>query len=542
MQRPAFLAQSFFFCACPEYARPMTWETEIEELRRREALARELGGPERVERQHASGRMTVRERIERLLDRGSFQETGMIAGAGEYDSEGRLTALRPANVVIGQGRVDGRRVAVQGDDFTVRGGAADAAIFRKAVYAEKLANELRIPLVRLVDGTGGGGSVRQLEQLGFTYVPEVPGWEVVVDNLSTVPVVAAAMGPCAGLGAARVVASHFSVIVRGTAQLFVAGPPVVAMAGMGESPDKEELGGARAQTAAGAVDNEAADEEDALSQVKRFLSYLPASVWEAPPCVSASDPADRRERELLSIVPRDQRQPYDMRRILELVFDRGSIFELGPRYGRPLVTSLARLAGRPVGVLASDPKVYGGGLTGDASDKLTRFVDLCDTFQLPVCNLVDQPGFVIGTAAERAGTIRRGTRAFVAVYQATVPWVSVLVRKVYGIAGSAAGNASRLNLRYAWPSGSWGSLPIAGGLEAAYRRELEAAEDPAALRAEIEGRLEAVRSPFRTAERFVIEEIIDPRDTRPLLCDWAERAHELVRQEAARPKARGPRP
>jgi acetyl-CoA carboxylase carboxyltransferase component len=527
----------------PEYARRVSWEAEIEELRRREAMARELGGPERVERQHASGRMTVRERIDRLLDRGSFHETGAIAGVGEYDSEGRLAGLRPANVVVGQGRLDGRRVAVQGDDFTVRGGAADAAIFRKAVHAEKLANELRIPLVRLVDGTGGGGSVKQLEQLGFTYVPEVPGWELAVDNLSTVPVVAAAMGPCAGLGAARVVASHFSVIVRGSAQLFVAGPPVVAMAGMGESPDKEELGGSRAQTAAGAVDNEAADEDDALDQLRRFLSYLPGSVWEAPPCGPSDDPVNRREQDLLSIVPRDERHPYDMRQIVELVFDRGSGFELGRRFGRPLITALARLGGRPVGVLASDPKFYGGGLTGDASDKLARFVDLCDTFRLPVCNLVDQPGFVIGTAAERAGTIRRGTRAFVAVYQATVPWVSVLVRKVYGIAGSAAGNASRLNLRYAWPSGSWGSLPIAGGLEAAYRRELEAAEDPEALRGEIQARLDAVRSPFRTAERFVVEEIIDPRDTRPLLCDWAERAHELVSQEVAvGPKGRGLRP
>jgi acetyl-CoA carboxylase carboxyltransferase component len=297
------------------------------------------------------------------------------------------------------------------------------------------------------------------------------------------------------------------------------------------------------QTAAGAVDNEASDEEDALAQLKRFLSYLPASVWEAPPCAASTDPAERREDELLAIVPRDERQPYDMRRVLELVFDAGSVFETGRRFGRPLITALARLDGRPVGVLASDPKVYGGGLTGDASDKLARFVDMCDQFRLPVCNLVDQPGFVIGTDAERAGTMRRGTRAYVAVYQATVPWVSVLVRRVYGIAGSAAGNASRLNLRYAWPSSNWGSLPIAGGLEAAYRRDLEAADDPEALRAEIEARLDAVRSPFRTAERFMVEEIIDPRDTRPLLCDWAARAHELVAQDVpGGPKSRGLRP
>jgi propionyl-CoA carboxylase beta chain len=332
------------------------------------------------------------------------------------------------------------------------------------------------------------------------------------------------------------------VIVRGTAQLFVAGPPVVAAA-MGEAPDKEELGGARLQTRAGAVDNEAADEEDALAQLRRFLSYLPANVWEPPPIGPSSDPADRREEALLGIVPRDPRRTYDMRTVLGAVLDRGSIFEVGRRYGPSAITALARLGGRPVGVLASDPRHYGGALTAEGSDKLARFIDLCDQFRLPVVNFVDQPGFLIGTAAERAGTIRRGARALYAVHQATVPWASILVRKVYGVAGAGHGDGSRLNLRYAWPSGDWGSLPLAGGIEAAYRRELEAAADPAALRAEIEARLDAVRSPFRTAERFSVEEIIDPRETRPLLCDWAERAHEVVRHDlAAGPKRRGPRP
>jgi acetyl-CoA carboxylase carboxyltransferase component len=519
----------------------MSWETELEELRRREELARRMGGEERIERQHRSGRLTVRERIARLCDEGTFHETGALAGRAEY-RDGEIADFLPANVVIGQGRIDGRRAVIQGDDFTVRGGAADAAIWQKMVYAEQLAHDLRLPLLRLVDGTGGGGSVKSLEQMGHTYVPFIPGWDVAVANLSTVPVVAAALGPVAGLGAARVVAAHFSVIVRGTAQLFVAGPPVVAAA-MGEAPDKEELGGARAQARAGAVDNEAVDEDDALDQLKRFLSYLPSNVWEPPPVIPAGDPPDRREDDLVSIVPRERRRPYKVRRILEAVLDRGSVFEVGAQYGRPLVTALARLGGRPVGVLASDPNHYGGGLTADASEKLTRFADLCDQFHLPAVNFVDQPGFVIGTEAERRGTIRRGTRALFAVYQASVPWVSILVRKVYGVAGAAHGNAQGLNLRYAWPSGDWGSLPIEGGLEAAYRRELEAAEDPAALRAEIEERLNAVRSPFRTAERFGIEEIIDPRDTRPILCDWAERAHELVAHEVARgPKARGLRP
>ncbi len=519
----------------------MTWQPELDELRRRQALAQEMGGAERVARQRDAGKLTVRDRLTRLLDPDSFEETGSVAGSGQYDSDGQLTGFLPANMLVGRGRVDGRGVVVQGDDFTVRGGAADAAIWQKMVWAERAAHELRLPLIRLVDGTGGGGSVKSLESMGFAYVPPLPGFDLAVENLSRVPVVAAALGPCAGLGAVRVALSHFSVIVRGSAQLFVAGPPVVAAA-MGESPDKEALGGARAQTRAGAVDNEATDEDDALDQMRRFLSYLPGSAWEPPPLISAGDDPVRREPELLDIVPRDERQPYEMRRIVELVLDRGSVFEVGRRFGPPLITALARLDGRPVGVLASDPKHYGGGLTADASDKMARFVDLCDAFRLPVVNFVDQPGFVIGTDAERRGTVRHGARALSAVVQARTPWCSVLVRKVYGVAGAGHGDGSRLNLRYAWPSGSWGSLPIAGGLEAAYRRELEAAEDPATLRAEIEQRLNLVLSPFRTAERFSVEEIIDPRDTRPILVGWARRAHELVAIDAhLGPVARGTR-
>src|SRR3989440_7059180 len=235
----------------------MSWEPELRELRHREELARRMGGDERVARQHASGRLTVRERVDRLLDPSSFHETGALAGSARYDEDGALTDFLPANMIVGQGRIDGRRAVVEGDDFTVRGGAADAAIWQKAVYAERMAHDLRLPLVRLVDGTGGGGSVKTLEQMGFTYVPPLPGFELVVRNLAIVPVVAAALGPVAGLGAARVVCSHFAVIVKGSAQLFVAGPPLAAAA-VGETPPKEGLGGGRLQARGGAGLNDAA--------------------------------------------------------------------------------------------------------------------------------------------------------------------------------------------------------------------------------------------------------------------------------------------
>ncbi|HET6304426.1 MAG TPA: carboxyl transferase domain-containing protein, partial [Myxococcota bacterium] len=222
----------------------MTWKPELEELARRAELARRMGGEERVARARAEGRLPVRERIERLLDPGSFHETGILAGRGSYDAEGRLESFTPSNFVCGRGRIEGREVVVGADDFSVRGGAADGAVGNKMGWAEKAARDLRLPLVRLVDGTGGGGSVKTQATTRRSYVPWIPDWDVSVELLSLVPVVAAALGPVAGLGAARVAASHFSVMVRGTSQLSVAGPPVVRRA-LGQDLDKESLGGSR---------------------------------------------------------------------------------------------------------------------------------------------------------------------------------------------------------------------------------------------------------------------------------------------------------
>jgi acetyl-CoA carboxylase carboxyltransferase component len=359
--------------------------------------------------------------------------------------------------------------------------------------------------------------------------------------MNEVPVVGACMGSVAGLGAVRVVTSHFSLMVKGTSQLFVAGPPVVER-GVGQRVSKEELGGSHIHArGSGAVDNEVSSEDEAFAEIRRFLSYLPSNVWQVPPRSVSSDDVNRREEELISIIPRDRRLGYDVRKLLGLVLDRDSFFEIGRYYGRPLVAGLARLDGFPVGVMASDPRHGGGGLDAPGSEKMTRFIDLCDTFHIPVVNFVDQPGFLIGTAAERAGTVRYGARAMAAVYQASVPWVSVIIRRAFGVAGAAHGNAQGLNLRYAWPSGDWGSLPIEGGVMAAYRREIEAAPDPDRRRREIEDMLNELRSPFRTAEGFGIEDIIDPRDTRPLLCEWVATAYERLPSQLG-PKYRGCRP
>lgn len=497
----------------------MSWQAELDELHRREEFARRMGGPEKIRRQHDGGKLTVRERIERLLDTGSFQEMGAIAGAARYGANGELQDLVASNFVCGRGRIDGRPVVVGGDDFTVRGGAADASIWQKQEISEQMAGELGIPIVRLVDGTGGGGSVKTYETTGRTYVPRNPGWEHVVANLSRIPVVALGLGSVAGLGAARLVTAHYALMVRGISQMFVAGPPVVAR--VAKPVTKEELGGSEIHARNGAVDDEVDSEDEAFARARAFLSYLPRSIDDVPPRHSTGDDAARREDWLIDAIPRDRRKVYRMRPIVEACVDRGSFFEIGRQWGRSVITGLARLDGWPVAVLASDPFHYAGAWTADASHKVTRFVDMCETFHLPVVHFVDIPGFLIGIEGEKAATIRHGARALAAVYQAQGPWCTILVRKAFGVAGAAHQNFGKFNFRYAWPSGDWGSLPLEGGIEAAYRAEIEAAADPKAHLAAIEERLNRVRSPFRTAENFGIEEIIDPRDTRRLLCDFA---------------------
>ncbi len=507
----------------------MTWQPELDELKKRQQLARQMGGPEKVARHVANGKLPVRERIAALLDAGSFREIGSASGFAAYDVDNSLTSFTPTNQLIGRGTIEGRTVAVSADDFTVRGGANDGGVREKLVYVEKMALQLRIPLVRLVDGTGGGGSVKTIEVIGRAYVPEVHGWEYAVMNLATVPVVGLALGSVAGLGAARVASSHYSLMVQGTSQIFAAGPPVVAraFAKPGQNVTKEELGGSDIHGRNGTVDDVVESETEAFARTRRFLSYLPSSVYELPARTTPTDDPKRREEKLLSAVPRDPKKVYQMRPIVNALVDQDSFFEIGKMWGRAIITGFARLDGWPVAVVASDPYHYGGGWTARASEKLVRFVDMVQTFHLPVVHLVDIPGFQIGVEAEEAATIRYGARAMAAVYQATVPWCSILVRRVFGVAGAAHQSTGRFNIRYAWPSGEWGSLPIAGGLEAAYKGELEASADPAAKLAEIETRLKQFTSPFRTAEQFLVEEIIDPRETRELLCEFANLAAPL---------------
>ena len=498
----------------------MSWKPEVERIEKERALAHELGGAEAVAKQHERGRLTIRERISRISDAGSFDEVGPIAGHADVDEDGNLISFSPGNFVLGTARLDDRPCVVGGEDFTQRGGSPTPAGLRKSVYSEDLALQLRLPLVRFIEGGGGSVAGSGGKKRGPT-----PGDPVytrhrfvsIAQVLRNVPVVSAGVGAVAGLPAARLAASHLSIITEKTAQVLVAGPAVVERA-LGETLTKEELGGADVHRRSGVVDRIAADEDDAIATIRAFLSYLPPNRFELPPQAACSDDPERREEKLLSIVPRNRKRVYAMRKIIAAVFDRESFFEMTREFGSSLITGLARLDGTPVAVIANDPHFVGGSMTAGAAQKLRRFLELAETFHLPVVSLVDEPGFMIGSQAEKEATIRHGVEAIRAVVETTVPWVSVLVRKSYGVASVAHYGPG--GTVYAWPSAERGALPLEGGVAVAFRREIAAAPDPEAKRQELEDALAKGRSAFPGAEGFTIHDLIDPRETRPTLCRW----------------------
>lgn len=501
----------------------MTWDKEIAGIRQRRELVREQGGEAAVAKQHERGKLTVRERIEHLFDAGSFREYGRTAGGAVLDNNGAIDSFTPANYVVGFGRINGRQAVVGGEDFTVKGGSPNASGLRKSVYAEHLAVQYRVPLVRLLEG--GGGSVgsgdedpKKPRTVGEpVYSP--PRFQIIAEAMGTVPVASAALGPVAGFPAGRLVASHFSVMARGTAQVMIGGPALVKRA-IGREVTKEELGGADIHARSGIIDRVAETEEEALSQVRDFLSYLPQHVWEPAPRRDCEDPVDRCEDALSGIVPNNRRHPFDMFAVINHVVDRGSFFPLAAGYGRGLIIGLAHMNGQPVGITANDCRHFAGAMTAEAAQKMRRLIELCETFHLPVVNFVDEPGFMIGPDAERAATIRYGMAAVATAAQATVPWASVRVRKNFGVAAAAHYGPDAYILD--WPSVETGALPLEGGVAVAFHRQIAAAEDPEAMRAELEAKFEAGRSPYRAAESFAVHDIIDPRETRPLLCDWIE--------------------
>ena len=383
----------------------MNWKKETVEIRKRRKLSKAQGGKEAIKLQHAKGRLTLRERIDLLLDNESFQEQGEIAGGSEVDKEGKLESLTPANFILGFGKINQKQVVVGGEDFTVKGGSPNPAGLRKSVYTEDLALKYKVPLIRLHEGGGGSvaGPGKKSGGYGGDPVFSKSRFKSVADTLREIPVVSAALGPVAGMPAARFVAAHFRVMTKETAQILVAGPAVVERA-FGKKMSKEELGGSEVHKLNGVTDNVASSEEDAFNQIKTFLSFFPQNRYELSERVECDDPIDRQEESLISIIPKDRKKSYEMRDIVNLIFDKGSFFEMTKFFGRGIITGFARINGYSVAIFANDSNFYAGSMSAEGAQKTTRFIRLCDTFNIPIVSLIDEPGFLIGPDAEKAGT------------------------------------------------------------------------------------------------------------------------------------------
>ncbi len=521
----------------------MTWEDALDEIAYLKELVAEMGGPERIERQHQGGRYTVRERIAKMADPGSFVEMGGLMGGPEYDDDGNIVGFTPGGYVMGLAELDGRPVAIGGDDFTISGGSPHNVHKIPHQFAQPLAIQFGIPYVQLREGVGH--SSKSDEESGQMALPSGDMWWQSVEMMTKVPVASGIMGSVAGWPAAAALMSHFTVMVKGQSQIFPSGPPVVQRA-IGETLSKEELGGYRMHVyESGQVDNVAEDEEDAFNQIKQFLSYMPNTVSQVAPRVDTGDPPDRRPEELLNIIPTNRRAGYDARALIRHVVDNGEFFEMRQHYAGAIITGFARLDGYPVGVIGSDPMRLAGAMDGDGADKYAHFVDLCDAFNLPMVIFLDMPGFMLGSAAERKATMRRGVRALIASAEASVPKVEFNVRKSYGVAAdgpNSIGLPHGLNLRFGWPAGEWGGIPIEGGVAAAYRREIEAAPDPETHREMLEERLLKLRSPFKAAMGGDVVDLIDPRETRRLACTFVKLAQPVLAELAQRTGKRAVRP
>jgi len=488
-------------------------QESIKDLERRKREAQEMGGAVRVRRQHEQGKLTAREWVALLLDPGTFQEYGLLATAAVHRAEmaGRNT---PADgVITGFGRIEGRHVGVVAEDFTVLGGSEGLTHFNKKVRMVEIASQEKVPLVWLMDGAGA-----RAEEFIGEGLPAVFSHLKIARLSGLAPQAAAVMGPSAGDSALVTSLMEFIVMVKGTGMMAAGGPPVIRSA-TGEAVSKEELGGSRVHChISGVADNEAENDRDALQTIRRYLSYLPSNAWQYPPSILCEDSPDRMDDELTSIVPESSRQAYDMRRVIDSVVDLGSFFEIKPHFASMMITGFARLGGHAVGIVANQPKVFAGAITAKAAQKERHFIDLCSAYHLPLIFLVDVPGVMVGAQAEREGALRQGLAVAYALAWTDVPKITVVIRKAFGFGGSAmCGYGAKQVLTLAWPGADFGSLPVDGGVLASYGAELAAAEDPEALKRQLEERFREYCGPYPAAAKFNVDDVIDPRETRPRL-------------------------
>jgi acetyl-CoA carboxylase carboxyltransferase component len=497
----------------------------VEDLHERRAKARLGGGEERIARQHDAGKLTARERIDLLVDEGTFVELGLHAQP-HFSQHAMAGREAPADgVVTGYGKVEGRLVAVAAYDFTVMAGSMGMTGEIKVARMREMALTKRMPMVWLLDSAGA----RIQEAVGSLFAGSGHLFHEEVVASGVIPQVAALMGPCAAGTAYIPGLADFVPMVKGRGSMALAGPHLVRAA-VGENVTQEELGGSRVHTRkSGVGDLEVADDEECIARIKQYLSFMPSHNQTAPPLVPTTDPIDRMDEGLLDVLPDSNRKPYDMHEVIDRIVDDGAFFELKPQWAKTVITGLCRFGGRPAGIVASQPKQLGGILDNDSADKVARFVNLCNAFGIPLVFLMDVPGFMVGTKVEAGGIIRHGAKMLHAVANATVPKVTVVLRKGYGAGYYVMnGRAYEPDLIVAWPSAEISVMGAEGAVEIVFRKQVEEAEDPAAKKAELIANYRKIIDVYIAAANDMIDDVIDPRETRPTICRALEMAEGKV--------------
>ena len=493
----------------------------VEELHERRAQARLGGGEEKIAKQHAADKLTARERLALLIDDGTFTELGIHARPhfSQRAMEGRDA---PADgVITGYGKVDGRLVAVCAYDFTVMAGSMGMTGEMKVTRLRDLALTKRMPFVWLLDSAGA----RIQEAVGSLFAGSGHLFREEVIASGVIPQVAALMGPCAAGTAYIPGLADFVPMVKGRGSMALAGPHLVRAA-IGEDVTQEELGGSRVHCRkSGVGDLEVDSDEACIQAIKDYLSFFPAHCEEAPPRRATADPVDRGDEELLDVLPETNRKPYDMYDVIRRVVDDGEWFDLKGQWAKTIITCLARMGGRPVGIVASQPRQLGGILDNDSADKAARFVNLCNAFGIPLVFLMDVPGFMVGTKVEAAGIIRHGAKMLYAVANATVPKITVVIRKAYGAGYYVMnGRAYEPDLIVAWPSAEISVMGAEGAVEIVMRRQVEEADDPVAKKAELVDAYRKIIDVYVAAGNDMIDDVIDPRETRATIIRGLEMA------------------
>jgi acetyl-CoA carboxylase carboxyltransferase component len=493
----------------------------VDDLEARREAVKLGGGEEKIAKQHERDKLTARERLALLIDEDTFVELG-IHGRPHFSQRAMEGVEAPADgVVTGYGKVDGRTVAVAAYDFTVMAGSMGMTGELKVSRLRELALTKRMPFIWLLDSAGA----RIQEAVGSLFAGSGHLFREEVVASGVIPQIAALMGPCAAGTAYIPGLADFVLMVKGRGSMALAGPYLVK-AVTGEDVTQEELGGSRVHARkSGVADLEVASDEDCIQAIKDYLSFMPSHCEEAPPLRVSTDPADRADEELLEILPESNRKPYDMYEVIRHIVDDGTWFDLKPQFAKTIITCLARVGGRPVGIVANQPKQLGGILENDSADKAARFINLCDAYGIPLLFLQDVPGFMVGTKVEQAGIIRHGAKMLYAVSRATVPKVTVVVRKAYGAGYYVmCGKAYEPDLIVAWPTAEISVMGAEGAVGIIMRRAIEEADDPDAKRAELIENYRKIIDPYIAAGNAMIDDIIDPRETRAVVARALEMA------------------